>query len=131
MSSRTVALALTVLGAGLLYLVAADAAAFAPGLLGTLLAIAAIWLAAGRTRLVLAGLSAVAWAGALVLAVGSLPALAAAVTGLSGAVVTLARGPHWPGWSSKYSRSAEEEEVTPRQMWESLDRGEDPTRSAD
>jgi len=126
-SSRAVALLLTVLGAGGLYLVAADDVALAPGLLAALLAIAAIWLASGGARLVLAGLSALAWVGALVLAVGSLPALAASAVGLVGAALTLARGSRWPGWSSKYSRSSQDDEVTPRQMWESLDRGEDPT----
>ena len=57
MSSRTTALVLTILGGGLLFFLASGDAASAPGLVAALIGIAAIWLAAGRTRFVLAAVS--------------------------------------------------------------------------
>ena len=132
MTSRTAALVLTILGAGLLFFQAAVEAASAPGLMAGLIAIAAIWLASGRIRFVLAVISAVLWLLALVLAVfGSAAAVVAAVVGLAGSVLTLAKGGQWPGFSSRYARASDLEEdglISPRQMWESLDRGLDPTR---
>ncbi len=135
MSSRTTALVLTILGGGLLFFLASGDAASAPGLVAALIGIAAIWLAAGRTRFVLAAVSGLLWLAALVLAVfGSAAAVVAAVIGLAGSVVALAKGGQWPGFSSRYARASDLEEdglISPRQMWESLDRGLDPTRKRD
>ncbi len=132
MSSRTAALVLTILGGGLLFFLASEQAAAAPGLMAVLIGIAAIWLASGRTRFVLAVISGLLWLAALVLAVfGSAAAVVAAIVGIAGSVLTLARGGQWPGWSSRYARSADLADdglISPRQMWESLDRGLDPTR---
>ena len=69
MNSRTAALVLTILGAGLLFFLASGEAASVPGLMAGLIAIAAIWLALGRIRFVLASISALLWLTALVLAV--------------------------------------------------------------
>ncbi len=132
MNSRTAALVLTILGAGLLFFLASGEAASVPGLMAGLIAIAAIWLALGRIRFVLASISALLWLTALVLAVfGSAAAVLAALVGLAGSVLALAKGSQWPGFSSRYARAADLEEdglISPRQMWESLDRGLDPTR---
>jgi O-antigen ligase len=132
MSSRTAALLLTVLGAGLLFFLASGEAASVPGLMAGLIGVAAIWLASGRLRFVLAALSGLLWLGALVLAVfGSAAAVIAAVIGLAGSVLVLAKGGGWSGFSSRYARAADLQEdglISPRQMWESLDRGLDPTR---
>ncbi|HQR79748.1 MAG TPA: Trp biosynthesis-associated membrane protein [Actinomycetota bacterium] len=131
MNSRTTALVLTVLGGGLMFFLASGQAALAPGLVGSLLAVAAIWLASPRVRPVLGVLSALFWVSALVLAVfGSVAAVLASLVGLAGAVVTVWRGRAWPGWSGRYARAgdlADDELISPRQMWESLDRGLDPT----
>lgn len=135
MTSRTAALVLTLLGAGMLFFLAAGQAASAPGLMAGLIAIAAIWLASGTTRFVLASLSGLLWLAALVLAVfGSAAAVVAAIIGLAGSVLALAKGSQWPGFSSRYARASDLEEdglISPRQMWESLDRGLDPTRKND
>ena len=132
MSSRTAALVLTILGGGLLFFLASGQAAAAPGLMAALIGVAAIWLASGKTRFVLAAISGLLWLAALVLAVfGSAAAVVAAVVGLAGGVVTLVKGGQWPGFSSRYARSADLDDdglISPRQMWESLDRGLDPTR---
>ncbi len=132
MSSRTAALVLTILGGGLLFFLASEQAAAAPGLMAALIGIAAIWLASGKTRFILAAISGVLWLAALVLAVfGSAAAVVAAVVGLAGGVLTLVKGGQWPGFSSRYARAsdlADDGLISPRQMWESLDRGLDPTR---
>jgi hypothetical protein len=134
-NARTLALTLTVLGGGLLFFLASAQAATAPGLIAALVGVAAIWLASGRTRPVLAAISAVAWLAALMLAVfGSPAAVVGSLVGLAGAVITVARGGQWPGFSSRYARAADLDEdglISPRQMWESLDRGLDPTRRPD
>ncbi|MEZ5118994.1 MAG: Trp biosynthesis-associated membrane protein [Candidatus Nanopelagicales bacterium] len=135
MSSRALALVLTLVGAGVLFLRVPEEAATATGLLGAVLALAAIWLTSGRVRRVLAALAAAAWAGTLVLAVSvSAIAVFASASGLAGAVIAVVRGGAWPGWSSRYARSdqiGEDEADNPRMMWESLDRGMDPTRRPD
>ena len=135
MSSRTLALVLTVFGAGFLFFLASEQAATAAGLTAALLGVAAIWLASGKVRTVLAGISGVLWlAGLLAAAFGSALAVVGCLIGLSGAVVTLLRGPQWPGFSARYARQADVEEeglISPRQVWESLDRGLDPTRGKD
>lgn len=135
MSSRTLALALTVLGAGFLFFLASEQAATALALIAALIAIAAIWLASSRTRTVLAAISALLWLAALVLAVfGSALAVLGCLIGLAGAVLTLWRGSSWPGFSARYARSADLSEdglISPRQLWESLDKGLDPTRRKD
>lgn len=132
MNSRATALVLTVLGGGLMFFLAPGQAALAPGMAAALLALAAIWLASPRVRPVLGGLSALLWLFALVLGVfESGAAILASLVGLAGAVVTVWRGGTWPGWSGRYARAtdvAEDELISPRQMWESLDRGMDPTR---
>ncbi len=135
MSSRALALVLTLVGAAVLFIRAPEEAATATGLLGAVLALAAIWLTSGRVRTVLAVLATAAWVGALVLAVlASTIAVIACASGLAGAVIAVARGGAWPGWSSRYARSdqiGEDEADNPRMMWESLDRGMDPTRRRD
>lgn len=135
MSSRTTALALTILGAGFLFFLASEQAATAVAMIGALLAIAAIWLASARVRIVLAAISALLWFGGLVLAVfGSALAVIGCLIGLSGAVITLWRGNSWPGFSARYARSADLNQdglISPRQLWESLDKGLDPTRRKD
>ena len=135
MNSRTAALVLTILGAGLLFFLASGEAASAPGLMAGLIGIAAIWLASGKTRFVLAAISGLLWLAALVLAVfGSAAAVVGAIIGLAGSVLALAKGSQWPGFSSRYARASDLEDdglISPRQMWESLDRGLDPTRKRD
>jgi len=134
-NSRTAALILTILGAGLLFFLASGEAASAPGLMAGLIGIAAIWLASGKTRFVLAAISGLLWLAALVLAVfGSAAAVVGAIIGLAGSVLALAKGSQWPGFSSRYARASDLEDdglISPRQMWESLDRGLDPTRKRD
>ena len=116
MSSRALALVLTLVGAAVLFFRAPEEAATATGLLGAVLASAA-------------------WVGTLVLAVSaSTIAVIASASGLAGAVIAVVRGGAWPGWSSRYARSdqiGEDEADNPRMMWESLDRGMDPTRRPD
>jgi hypothetical protein len=135
MTSRTAALALTVLGGGVLFFLASEQAATALGLVCALLALAAIWLASGRVRAVLSGVAALGWLVALVLAVlGSAFAVAGCLLGLAGSVITVWRGGSWPGFSARYARQADVAEdgpTSPRQLWESLDRGLDPTRGKD
>lgn len=132
MSSRTLAIVFTVLGAGLLFFLASADAALAPGLIAALLAVAAIWLASGRVRTVLAALAALLWLVALILAVfGSVLAVLGSLVGLAGALIAVARGGDWPGFSARYARAsdvADDGMISPRQVWESLDRGLDPTR---
>ena len=53
MTSRTAALGLTVAGGAVVFLLAGESAALGPGLLAALLALAAIWLASGLTRVVI------------------------------------------------------------------------------
>lgn len=135
MSSRALALVLTLVGAAVLFFRAPEEAATATGLLGAVLALAAIWLTSGRVRTVLAVLATAAWVGTLVLAVSaSTIAVIASASGLAGAAIAVVRGAAWPGWSSRYARSdqiGEDEADNPRMMWESLDRGMDPTRRPD
>lgn len=132
MNSRVAAVVLTILGTGMLFFLAAGQAASAPGLMAGLIGIAAIWLASGRTRFVLAAISGLLWLVALLLAVfGSVAAVVAAIIGLAGSVLALVKGSEWPGFSSRYARASDLEDdglISPRQMWESLDRGLDPTR---
>ena len=55
----------------------------------------------------------------------------AALAGVAGAILVIVRGAHWPGWSGRYSRGSDagaDDTLTPRAMWEALDRGQDPTR---
>jgi hypothetical protein len=135
MSSRTAALALTILGGGFLFFLASEQAATALAMIGALIAIAAIWLASPRVRTVLAAISALLWLGALVLAAfGSALAVIGCLIGLSGAVLTLWRGNSWPGFSARYARSSDLNQdglISPRQLWDSLDKGLDPTRRKD
>ena len=135
MSSRTAALALTILGGGFLFFLASEQAATAAAMIGALIAMAAIWLASGRVRTVLAAISALLWFAGLVLAVfGSALAVIGCLIGLSGAVLTLWRGSSWPGFSARYARSSDLSQdglISPRQLWESLDKGLDPTRRKD
>jgi hypothetical protein len=131
MTPRSIAAALTAAGgAGLL--MADPGPAAAPGLLAALLGLAAVWLVSGTARLVLAGLAGAGWVAAAVLSVpsGVLPVVAA-VAGLVGAGLTLAKGSTWSGWSSRYDRAQEPQSLDPRGMWDSLDRGEDPTHPPD
>jgi len=87
--------------------------------------------AAGRTGAEVTAASASVW-----------PWFAAAggLLMLLGGAVTAARGPMWPGMSSRYERAASSGETgstqdqrpvtsadPPRSAWEALDRGEDPT----
>lgn len=135
MSSRALALVLTLAGAAALFFRTPEEAATAAGLLGAVLGLAAIWLTSGRVRQVLAVLATLGWLAAVALAVpASAIATIASASGLAGAVITVARGGGWPGWSSRYARSdqiGEDEADNPRMMWESLDRGMDPTRRRD
>lgn len=135
MNARTLALLATIGAGGVLFFMVPEEITTAAGVAGSLLCLAAIWLASGTVRRVLAVVAGVAWIGALILALGdSAIAVVASLVGLSGAALTAARGASWPGWSSRYARSAdiaEDEVFNPRTMWESLDRGVDPTRDAD
>ncbi len=134
-NTRFVALALTIAATGTLFLTDADPAAKAAGSFGGLVALAAIWLVAGLTRRLLAGVAVLAWAAGGVLALaGPLVGPVVCVAGLSGALLTLVRGSTWPGWSSRYVRAAElegDDDLSAREMWESLDRGMDPTQRGD
>lgn len=131
MTPRSIAAALTLAGGGGL-LLADPGPAAAPGLLAALLGLAAVWLVSGAARVALAGLAAAGWVAAAVLSTsaGLLPVLAA-VAGLAGAVLTVVRGSAWSGWSSRYDRAGEPQPMDPRGMWDSLDRGEDPTHPPD
>jgi tryptophan-associated transmembrane protein len=46
-----------------------------------------------------------------------------------GGLATVARGHRWPGMGTRYDRAARTEREGPRDAWEALDRGEDPTLS--
>lgn len=135
MNSRTAALALTILGGGFLFFLASEQAATALALIAALIAIAAIWLASARVRTVLAAISAVLWFVGLILAVfGSALAVIGCLIGLAGAVITLWRGSTWPGFSARYARSSDLNQdglISPQKLWESLDKGLDPTRHKD
>lgn len=137
MRSRLVALLLIVAGGGLYLWQASAAVGLAPALLGALLGLAAILLASGVTRTVLAVLASALWLTALAAALlGPIaPApVAAAALGLLAAVLTVVKGRSWPGWSGKYSRAGQAgatDADDPRAMWDSLDRGIDPTHSDD
>jgi hypothetical protein len=130
---RTLALLLTT-AAGVGVLVGVDdEAVTAAGTAAALVCLASIWLASGKPRLVLALGAAVAWAGTVVLSVGDPLAMLASLAGLIAAGLTVAKGSQWPGWSSRYARSTritDDETSNPRTMWESLDRGVDPTADA-
>jgi uncharacterized membrane protein (TIGR02234 family) len=64
-------------------------------------------------------------------------ALAAAVLMLIGGALVAAFGGRWPGWSSRYdapsaaSGTTAATEPTAHDLWDALDRGEDPTASPD
>ena len=138
MNGRLLALTVTIAATGTLVLTDSDPAVVAAGSFGGLVALAAIWLAAGASRRVLAGVATLAWATGLAVALGGplTPALACAV-GLAASLLTLLRGATWPGWSSRYARTAgaagddDLGNLSAREMWESLDRGMDPTRPGD
>lgn len=129
MNSRTVALLMTL---------AAGATAAAAGLgrgqsgaamAAALLVLAGGWLTTGVVRRLLAAAGLAVWVVVLVSAVGAgWWSLASAILGLSGALIVLVAGGRWPGWSSRYDRSGGAAPPDdPRQMWDSLDRGVDPT----
>lgn len=133
MSTRALALALAAAG-GVGLLLADPTPAVVPGLFGALLGVAAVALATGRVRRLLALGAALLWAATAGLAVPDGPLLVAtALAGLAGALLILLKGRDWPGWSSRYQRlePGSEHDATPRQMWDSLDRGWDPTRPGD
>jgi uncharacterized membrane protein (TIGR02234 family) len=56
---------------------------------------------------------------------------------LAAGALTVVRGRHWPGMSSRYetpaarasreTASVREQSTTPKGLWDALDRGEDPT----
>ena len=134
MTQRLVALLLTVAAAAVYIWKGGQAGGLAPGLVAALLALAAVLLASGRMRTVLAVGAVLGWAAALVLDLGSAPLLlAAAACGLAGAALTVVRGSTWLGWSDRYSRDvgAGAPPDDPRAMWDSLDRGVDPTQNDD
>lgn len=136
MNSRIAAIALTVLAAAAYVWRGTGTGGIGPALLAALLALAAILLASGTTRTVLAVLATLGWLGAVAadLAGGFTWLLLAAVAGLVAALLTAVRGSSWPGWSDRYSRSANAvpgRPDDPRAMWDSLDRGEDPTHNDD
>ncbi len=63
-------------------------------------------------------------------------ALAAAVVMAAGGLVVVAFGHRWPGWSGRYEagaapRPAADSQAAPHELWDALDRGEDPTASPD
>ncbi len=120
--TRTLALLLTVLGAAGLYF--GERAVL--GLAAGLFALVAIWLVSGRPRQIWAAFSVVTWVGAAV-QVERASMLAFAAVGLVGAALILVKGGQWPGFGTRFERNTERDEATPKQMWESLDRGEDPT----
>jgi Tryptophan-associated transmembrane protein (Trp_oprn_chp) len=88
----------------------------------------------GALRRVLGGLLALAGAaivpGALTVA-GGWPVLAAAggLAVVAAGAVTVARGGRWPSMGARYERAARtsQREADPAQLWQALDRGEDPT----
>ena len=129
--TRTLALLLTVLGAAGLYLVARDYPALDVGLGAAACALVATWvLSEHALRVVLAVIAAVMWIGGLFLAAGSLAVVVPCLLGFSGAVLIATRCQHWPGMSSRFARGGtgdEQREASARELWESLDRGEDPT----
>ncbi|NJC69842.1 Trp biosynthesis-associated membrane protein [Planosporangium thailandense] len=104
---------------------------------GALLATRGLVRAAVGVLLVLSGLGLVAGAGTR-LSSGASPGwpLVVVVGGLlvaAAGVVTVARGRTWPGMGARYDRPTRGSggAGTPRteaQLWDALDRGEDPTR---
>jgi uncharacterized membrane protein (TIGR02234 family) len=63
-------------------------------------------------------------------------ALGAAVALTAGGVLVAAFGHRWPGWSGRYDADRQgpavrEQRAAPHEMWDALDRGEDPTASPD
>lgn len=120
--TRTLAVFLTVLGGAGLYF--GERAVLA--LAAALFALVAIWLVSGRPRRIWAVLSGLLWLAAM-LQVERAPMLAFAVAGFIGAALVLTKGGQWPGFGTRFERNADDAETTPKQMWESLDRGEDPT----
>ncbi|MCW2640823.1 MAG: hypothetical protein JWP76_3129 [Dactylosporangium sp.] len=102
---------------------------------GALLATRGLVRAAVGVLLLLSGLGLAA--GALTrLVAGATPGwpLLTALGGLivaGSGVLTVARGRDWPGMAARYDRQARSTSGAPRseaQIWDALDRGEDPTR---
>jgi hypothetical protein len=91
---------------------------------GVLLVLSGLGLAAGASTRLVAG-AAPGWP--LVTVLGGLTVAASGV-------LTVARGRAWPGLGARYERSARPSGASsdaPRseaQLWDALDRGEDPTR---
>jgi hypothetical protein len=48
---------------------------------------------------------------------------------IAGGLATVARGHRWPGMGTRYERAARTRREGPRDAWDALDRGEDPTVS--
>ncbi len=90
-------------------------------LLGLLLVVDAAAIAAGVVDVLAdGGRRATAWP-----SVGGSGALLV----LAGGVLLVLRGRGWPSMSARYDRSGDRPASTPEQgMWDSLDRGHDPTR---
>lgn len=128
MTSRTSALVSTLIAAGLLLWKGPGTAELGMGLMGALFVLAAAYLVAGVARTILAGLGVLIWIATLVVSVRGPAGLVtlAGVFGLAAALQVVVFGRRWPGWSSKYDRTPARVD-DPRSMWESLDRGEDPT----
>lgn len=128
--SRTIALALTVIGVGGLYF-SDQQSALLVALPAGLAALVGIWLVSGRPRQVWAAIAVIAWAGALwLIDLDGPSALLFGAAGLLAALIILVKGKDWPGFGSRYQRSAGPAagvEPTAKDLWESLDRGEDPT----
>ncbi len=89
----------------------------------------AVLLVRNRTR-VLLGLVLLGVAAALV-AVGVTPARWAPLTGAAlvglGAALVVLRAPRWPQPRGRYDAPPARRTGTPRDAWDALDRGEDPT----
>lgn len=136
MSARLLAILLTVL-AGAAFLWKGEATGgLGLAMVAALLALAALLLVSGRTRTVLAVLSVLAWVGTLAAEVAARGSwlLGAAGCGLAAALLTVVRGSAWPGWSDRFARESDTGGAgadDPRSMWDSLDRGEDPTHTDD
>ncbi|MEI2643993.1 MAG: Trp biosynthesis-associated membrane protein [Candidatus Nanopelagicales bacterium] len=131
MNSRTVATLLTIAATAGLYFVARDYPALDVGLGAAACALVATWVLSERAlRVSLAVVAAAMWITSMFLAAGSLAVVVPCLLGFAGAVLIATRCQHWPGMSSRFARGGtrdEQREASARELWESLDRGEDPT----
>lgn len=89
----------------------------------------AAWAFTGAVRAVAAAIASLMWVSSLALA-GSPGEVIAILVGCAAAITTAIGGRVWPERPDTYRRD-DADVGSPRHMWESLDRGEDPTGHQD